>query len=474
MGSRCVLHFVWFYNGYWIANYECVAMLSEKAGEGVRMSEPKLRGLSDDELLTHLGAMSVEDCELKAKIVGYLVEVDKRKLYLRMACKSMHDFCVRYMKMSKSTTFRRLAAARIVQQHPCMLPPLARGEIHIETLLVLRNHLTGANAEELLAASRGKSVEDVEMILAARFPKPDVPSTIVARVEQCALPVLSGSGSGSGSEARRLSPSRITPLSPSRYEVKLTASQELRDKLERATELMRHRNPGGDMAVLVECALDMLLTKLEKELRGKTDRPRQTTRSRRQGAILRGTRREVFARDGEQCTFEDGKGNRCPALGFLELDHVAARALGGSGKASNLRVLCKPHNRLVAEDTFGRAYVERAVQARRAETAAKRLVVAESSVEPVAGAPPMRVAHAATFGVECAVSSAPLAHPDSPIAGGQHVVQCARALEGLVRLGFKRIEAARALDTVVGRRGGPVEAGALPEVLRGTLRLLTS
>ena len=46
-------------------------------------------------------------------------------------------------------------------------------------------------------------------------------------------------------------------------------------------------------------------------------------------------------------------GKRCGARGFLELDHIVPHALGGSDEAENLRVRCRPHNRLYAEQVFG-------------------------------------------------------------------------------------------------------------------------
>ena len=423
------------------------------------MSEWTLRGLSDDDLLTHLGTLCAEDCALKAKIVAYLVEVEDRSLHLRLACSSMHDFCVRIVKMGPSMTFRRLAAARIVRRHPCFLPALARGEIHIETLLVLRDHLTEANAEELLAAARGRSTHDIEMMLVARAPKPDVPGTVVPISEQCSLPA-----SSSATTPRRGRSSRVTPLSPSRYEVKFTASQGTRDKLERAIDLMRHRNPAGDIAVVFDSALDALLAKLEKECLGTTDRPQRERRGIRRGAISRGARREVFARDGERCTFEDGIGNRCPAKGFLQLDHVTARALGGDGEASNLRVLCGPHNRFMAEVSFGRAHVEHAIDDRR-QSSRTTLAASPAMPEPAIAMPPAAAEQAATFDAEGA--GAQSASSDAAVASRR------LALEGLTRLGFKRTEATRALDTVLRRRGDADSPTALPEVLREALGLLT-
>src|SRR5690606_22172306 len=87
-------------------------------------------------------------------------------------------------------------------------------------------------------------------------------------------------------------------------------------------------------------------------------------RPTRRRCIPRAVRREVFARDGEQCTYVDAAGNRCPERGYLELDHVHARALGGSDEVDNLRVLCRLHNRWHAEQVFGRAYVEERIHFR--------------------------------------------------------------------------------------------------------------
>jgi hypothetical protein len=64
-------------------------------------------------------------------------------------------------------------------------------------------------------------------------------------------------------------------------------------------------------------------------------------------------------RDGFQCTFIDGEGRRCPSRAFLQLHHEQAHALGGLPTLENLRLLCGPHNRLLAERDFGRAHQER-------------------------------------------------------------------------------------------------------------------
>jgi 5-methylcytosine-specific restriction endonuclease McrA len=107
----------------------------------------------------------------------------------------------------------------------------------------------------------------------------------------------------------------------------MTVSSEVREKLRRA--------------------LDALLTKLEKQSRG-------------------GVAREVYARDGERCTFVSDDGLRCEETGFLELDHVTPKARGGTEDAGNLRVRCRAHNQHYADETYGREYMERRKLAERA------------------------------------------------------------------------------------------------------------
>ncbi len=78
---------------------------------------------------------------------------------------------------------------------------------------------------------------------------------------------------------------------------------------------------------------------------------------RNDAPIPRPARRAAFERDGERCSYVSADGKRCPARSWLEVDHISPRARGGSNHVTNLRVLCRAHNQLLAEDTFGRRRV---------------------------------------------------------------------------------------------------------------------
>jgi hypothetical protein len=209
--------------------------------------------------------------------------------------------------------------------------------------------------------------------------------------------------------------------------VQFTASGELRKKLERAQDLMRHANAEGDLAVVVERAVDLLLEKLEKQRLGKTSRPRPSPEQRDTARVSRATRRAVFDRDGERCTFTDAEGHRCPATTWLELDHVIPRACGGTSEVGNLRVRCRAHNALYAERTFGKEHVERKIRERR--------------------------------------------HPRQR---GYASESCDLAANGLVSMGFRRAEVQRALDTVSAHhRAGDLSTVPVQTILREALAVLT-
>ena len=371
-----------------------------------------LNHLSDDELICSLHALSFDSRRLEAQTAVGLAEVEERRLHLRAACGSLFDFCVRRLLMSEGAAFRRINAARLVRRFPCLNGHLESGAVHLSTLVLLRDHFTESNVDELVAAASGKTKREVAELLARRAPRRDVPATIrklpEAAAAQVAVPPTLAA----------LRPAaRVEPLSESRYKLQLTIGKAAREKLERAKDLMRHRNPGGDLAVVVEQALDALLAKLERERPATTSRPRAIARPTKEGRISAAVRREVFARDGERCTYVSERGLRCTSSAFLELDHITPRARGGPDVTENLRVVCRAHNRLLAEEALGRECVERGIHFRQRKS---------------------DMLDAAT--------------------------------RGLVRLGFREREAWRAVSAIASRHA---EEPALPDMLREAIALLT-
>ncbi len=180
-----------------------------------------------------------------------------------------------------------------------------------------------------------------------------------------------------------------------------------------------------------------------------------------------------------QCTFVDANGRRCEARSFLELDHIHARALGGTGDTANIRLRCRTHNKLHAEETFGRDHVERRIHSSRRKGDAMlhpaRAVVSPESRDSVGD------------GGTCTTKEASAHSPHNRPAPGAPIsahsplgsaFDRSRAMHALVELGFREREVHCALDVVeqrIAKRAAtrPASPIRLEDVVREAVAVLS-
>jgi hypothetical protein len=247
-------------------------------------SPHEVAALGDEQLLARLRQLLAEERALSARMLVHLAEVDARALYREHAYASMFDYCVQALHLSEAEAYLRIRAARLARQFPRVLPMMASGELHLSAVKLLAPVLTDTNADELLAQARHKTKRELELLLAQRFEKPEVSTSIRAlperrptdqrvpeRVAEQEQPLFArdvDSWSASMLSPCITSgiapsptpptptpapptppppptlpaspPAALTPLGPKRYKVQLTAGQALHDKLRQAQDLMRH------------------------------------------------------------------------------------------------------------------------------------------------------------------------------------------------------------------------------------------
>jgi hypothetical protein len=144
---------------------------------------------------------------------------------------------------------------------PRVLEMLRSGAIHLSGLRVLVPHLTQESADALLEQAARKSKRAIEEIAACHAPRPAVPESIrkvpERQAEQAATvapPLAPAPALLLSVPAQTPRPATMAPLAQDRYHVQLTASRELRDKIEEAKALLRHQVPSGDLAVILDRA----------------------------------------------------------------------------------------------------------------------------------------------------------------------------------------------------------------------------
>jgi len=400
----------------------------------------RLGTVSDTQLRDALGELLASGSRTEARIIAHLAELETHKIHLEDGSESLYAYCIHVLRLSNSEAFYRITAARIARRFPEVFTLVEQRQLHLTAVCLLRDYLTPENHEELLRAAAHKTKWQIQELLAKRFPRPDVESRIrklphpravshlvaahgsddattqpdsaaepssresalpmhLARAGELAQPaelapigganVTWAQASRLGSRAtptthllverRTAAPPQIEPLSESRYRIQLNASGAFKGKLDRMRALISHSNPTGDLAIVIERALEIAIEQVEKQRFAKTDqprcgaqsgvekRPRPTTRKHVPNAV----RREIALRDELRCSYLASNGQRCTARAFLQIHHEHPWARGGGETVSNLRLLCGPHNRLIARRDFGSEHVATQMQKRLARTRQK-------------------------------------------------------------------------------------------------------
>jgi hypothetical protein len=158
----------------------------------------RLVALGNEELVVAIASLVRRENELLSDLLAHLAELDERRLYLELGFTSMFAYCTDGLGLCKSSAYRRIAAARVCRQYPDVFARVAAGELQISVLATLSRYLTIENAAQLLDACSRKSCEQVEELLAIRFPKPDIADSIRRLPARSSSPQRSGSSMGSG------------------------------------------------------------------------------------------------------------------------------------------------------------------------------------------------------------------------------------------------------------------------------------
>lgn len=316
-----------------------------------------LRSVNDKSLVERTEHLARNERELLTKVLHHIREIDRRRLHSALGYKSLFDFVVRRLGYAEDQAYRRISAMKLLKEIPEIEAKIQQGEIsltHIGLAQTLFRHEKKQHQREMSHEQKLSVFEQIAN-------KP------VREAERITLSL--------SSSPETLKPDRVRPLSTTHVELKITASRELQEKIERLKGWLAHRHPQLSLGELFEMLCDLGLHEWDP---AKTAAPRKH-RVKMNESHAR-VRSEVFQRAGHKC-------ENCGSTYALEVDHIYPRALGGSSQAENLRLLCRTCNQRAAIDFFG---VDQMQTYLRDRSGAKKMKRVFQGPQPVLHAPPIR------------------------------------------------------------------------------------
>ena len=353
-----------------------------------------LRSLKDKELIFRAERLAKEERELLSKVLYHIREIERRRLFSSLGYKSIFDFSVKKLGYSEDQAYRRVQAARLLQEIPEIEEKINSGELNLTHLSLAQN----------LFKSEKKQKKEIP-----KFKKLEIFEKISSKPVREAESLLF-SYSSSPVELKR---DQVNSVSKNHIELKFTGSKELLEKIETLKGYLAHTDPNISMGELFERLCDLGLEHFapsNKGLKGPTrnreasappltatqpsatqlNAPQPTAtlpsaapkkscvrnaggrnlkevvtkklefsenvrsieeylieNSRLNGKYISPKiRRKVFKDSNNRCTI-------CKSTFALETDHRRPRSLGGTNDPKYLRALCRSCNQRLAIEKLG-------------------------------------------------------------------------------------------------------------------------
>jgi hypothetical protein len=301
-----------------------------------------LRRLPDELLLKTTKELAHREREVTLSVLHHLQEVERRRLYARIGFPSLYEYAATELGYSQGAAYRRISSMRVLKSVPDIESKIEDGSLPISTLsqaqvFFRREEIVEPEKKiEILNALEGKSTRQVEEFLVQKSSAPE-----------------------------KLIPEKIRPLSKDLHHLSLSVNEKLLKKIEELKALVSHKVPSQSLHDLLELMVDESLSRhrvkesknIPKLLNaspapGKISGVAKSTRY-----ISSETRKRIWMRDKGCCSYKDSKTGRiCAARHFLEIDHIQPFVLGGPNTEENLRLLCRTHNQLRAEQSFKKRF----------------------------------------------------------------------------------------------------------------------
>src|SRR5580765_8110935 len=142
------------------------------------MPQWSLFSVPNDRLLARTHELVKLDRLTTSELIAHLGEIEHRALFADDGFGCMKSWCMGVLELSEDAACRRLQAAHAARDFPILFEALEDKRLHLTAVTLLAPHLTQGNVAELVEAASHKGNEEIRVLLAQRFPRPDLETRI--------------------------------------------------------------------------------------------------------------------------------------------------------------------------------------------------------------------------------------------------------------------------------------------------------
>src|SRR5574341_124301 len=342
----------------------------------VPMATQPLSSLDARTLARRLGELAGDERQIQVDFLLHLDEFDRRRAWAELGYGSLWTYCLEVLHLREGSAGRRIAAMKVLRRFPRLAGALRDGRLCLTTLALLGQVLTEENAEELVARAAFRTTAEVDHLVASvkprcapregirKLPEPTAPSPSKEPAEdrdrergplppRCEAPFAL-------TDDPRPRPAELRAVSESLWSLRVTIDSACKDDLETLAMMLSHKFPRKDLAAVLHEAIRCGIEKHGKRkgavkpaYKVKAMPPKDAT------FVSAELRRQVWERDEGRCAWVGPDGKRCDSRWQPQVEHIDAAARGGKATLDRLRLLCKGHNLLYAEETYGREHMRK-------------------------------------------------------------------------------------------------------------------
>ncbi len=318
-----------------------------------------LRSLSNFELHQSTVSGAEQERSRTINVLWHLRENERRMLYAEMGYRDLKEYCVKELKYSEGSAWRRISAMKLLKEVPEAEAKIQSGGLNLTQVVMAQAHFREVKATlpekmEVLREIENQTGKITERVLAERKPE----DWIEAPKE------MEKAKRGGG------------------LEITLVLDEELQKDLEEIQTLLGKPSSKLELLKLMtKQTLESLRRKQEHSRKIQANEVQNSSRhmhsneglnSSRKAQPLRSKgaaksryipaeiRRKIQIRDQYRCQYQDPTtGKQCEAKLHLQIEHRQPFAKGGLSNPENLQLLCANHNRFRAIQQFGEKKMRR-------------------------------------------------------------------------------------------------------------------